>query len=111
MTALSIPFRTTEGYSLRVLDDPAELANPDTLVVNEHSIRIDYTYPLHNPTNFNHENNHGFTRLQLFQLIGADYQKIYQEPTRHGIWGHTLEDLFLEGVELNGNVLSLGMGS
>jgi len=82
---------------------------------------------------FDYENKGGFTRIDLFRCIYEGYKKIYDEEEqevgdlgiyenlynrkesdgKYGIWGHYLDDLFLEGVfyNLDLNLVTLFIGS
>lgn len=92
----------------------------DDIVLTTPEIKICYRYPLQVPCVRTHHMAAGWTRSQLCERIQADYHAIYAEeeaavgPTDtipgmqnraqsagpHEIWGHYLEDLYLESVRL-----------
>jgi hypothetical protein len=37
----------------------------------------------------------------LVPIAKAYKHVVYQEPEKHGIWGHDLDDLFFEGIVIN----------
>lgn len=128
-----------------------EMIDPARVVIHDENIRIVYDYPLSHMVERVHEKTGGFTRMDLFKIIGDDYATIYQEEQAsmknikkapfdnpkpdnieaamlsqvtpkfnrglsdgiHGIFGHDLKDLFLEGLEYNlkTKVLTLMIGS
>ena len=92
------------------------IVDPDELVIKEEKITIRFTYPLSVKVYLEFENEGGFTKLDLFRCIYEGYKKIYDEEEnevgdpgiyerlynrreshgKYGIWGHYIEDLFLE---------------
>ena len=44
---------------------------------------------------------------QLIWAICQAYRKLYTDPKRHGIWGHALEDLVIEGIEMDTKLLTI----
>lgn len=46
----------------------------------------------------------------LWQLARA-YQRIYREHRKYGVWGHAIEDLWFEGMEIRGDVGHVEIGS
>lgn len=44
---------------------------------------------------------------QLIWAICQAYRKLYTDPKRHGIWGHALEDLVIEGIEIDTKLLTI----
>jgi len=97
--------------TMLVLDDPDDLAYPNDLVINYPKIVIHYDYPLDIDAEFPYRNPSGFTRLSLFMCILDGYQTIYEHPEKYGVWGHGLDDLFLEGAVVNGDQVELQIGS
>lgn len=132
----------------------ADMIDPARVVIPDEKIRILYEYPLSHTVEKIHEKKGGFTRMDLFKLIGADYAEIYKEEEasmtiikkveiartenvstqdverellsrcgnftnrglsdgKHGIWGHVLKDLALEGLvyDTKTGVLDLQIGS
>lgn len=109
-----------------------ELVQPYTIVITHDEITISFDYPLSNPTRMTFTNPGGFTRFDFFRCVYEGYKKIYEQEEAadgdpgmipgmlnrasnngpHGIWGHVMEDLYLEGVydEGDGNY-RLAIGS
>jgi hypothetical protein len=95
-------------------------------------IQITFDYPLSQPTTREFFKEGGFTLYDFYQAVYEGYVKIYAEEDGavgdpglipgmlnratsngpHGIWGHGIEDLFLEGFrETSPGKFELGMGS
>lgn len=55
----------------------------------------------------------GMTTMGLIKRIIKIYQMIYKSPSKYKIWGHSLDDLVLEGINVNHKtkVITLGVGS
>ena len=100
----------------------------------EGTFEFQYTYPLSKTAVFKHALTKDMSGLDLLLLGRADYERIYREedgdvgaPTpmipgmlnrqqsdgRWGIWGHVIDDLFFEGIEIDHckSTISFGMGS
>lgn len=98
-----------------------KISNPDKIVILEDKISINFRYPLSVQVAFEFENKGGFTRMDLFRCIYEGYKKIYDEEKaevgdpgtydrlynrrksegKYGIWGHYLDDLWVEGILYN----------
>lgn len=122
-----------EEYPARVVGfkDPNivdNLIDPDKLITPSKDIKIRFDYPLSRPVVLSFSNPDGFTRKQLFEAIYAGYKHIYDleddpgyiEGTfnrassegPYGIWGHYMDDLFIEGVlKKTDSYFALVMGS
>jgi len=109
------------------------LIDGDEIITQSSVIQIKFEYPLHNSTTLTFTNEgKPFTRKCFWQAIFDGYTRIYREedeaagPTGtipgmynretsvgpYGIWGHIIEDLFIEGVvEKKKNFFTLQMGS
>jgi len=55
-----------------------------------------------NPTRFMFCRPTGFTYLDIMACIYKAYFKMYKDIRKYGIWGHSMGDLFLEGLTING---------
>jgi len=116
------------------------LIDADSIALNYPRAKIVFDYPLDNPTTREISTlGEGFSRRELIELIGKNYEEIYEEeevsattktlPMNerkimnrnstdgiYGIWGHDLDDIAISGVEVrrsrNGEiVLILGIES
>ena len=124
-----------EEYCVQVSDYPDRsemgVIDPDEKVTNLEKLDIMFDYPLTTPVVISFSNAGGFTRMDLFRVIYEGYKSIYDREDAacgktdmipgmlnrqtsdgpFGIWGHVMEDLFLEAVYIfdDGNVtLSIG---
>lgn len=102
---------------------PNHLIEPDEVITTETKINIKFEYPLRNSVTLSFVNPDGFTKFDFFSCVYEGYLSIYEEEEStdkdpgmipgmlnrgrsngpYGIWGHVMEDLFLEGVEDKGN--------
>lgn len=114
-----------EFLAQRLLGTPCSdhLIDPNELIVKESTITITFNYPLTNSIKLTFTNPGGFTRFDFFRCVYEGYLNIYKQEESvdcdpgmmpgmlnraksdgpYGIWGHVIEDLFLEGVEDKGN--------
>ncbi len=106
----------------------------DRLVDVRKAVPVEFSYPLAKPHIAELTAERPWTANVLIDAIAKHYAEIYKEeaetatlPTepapgaalmnrpmtdgKYGIWGHTLDDLFLEGMELRDGVWHLEMGS
>lgn len=111
---------------------PEMIADSNPVVTNLERISITFDYPLSQPTTREFFNPGGFTCYDFFRAVYEGYAKIYAEEEQavgnpghipgmlnrsvsqgpHGIWGHDMEDLFLEGFrEATPGCFVLSMGS
>ncbi len=111
---------------------------PDEIVINDPEIKIEFDYPLKTKFTFNFKNDKGFTRKQLVNHIVETYKLIYREEEetiqnqkiippkergpmlnrnetdgKYGIFGHDIEDLWLEGMTYDKDrlLVTLSIGS
>jgi len=76
-------------------------------------------YPLTHPVTYNIKTGkNGMGLISLLSKIGKLYEKTYQDDDdsdgeKHGIWGHDIGDLSLEGIDINHNrkTITLAVGS
>jgi hypothetical protein len=48
----------------------------------------------------------------LFWVVAREYQRIYREHEKYQVWGHAIDDLWFEGLEISGDgLVQLWMGS
>ena len=94
------------------------IIKPEEIIINDEKITIQFTYPLSVEIIEEYQQEGGFSRKDLFRYIFEEYKKIYDEEEeevgdpgtyerlynrrssngRYGIWGHYLEDLYLEFI-------------
>lgn len=43
----------------------------------------------------------GVSLIDLLAKIGKTYEHIYDNEDKYGIWGHSIDDLCLEGIHVN----------
>lgn len=60
-----------------------------------------YDYPLSNVATFTHKLKKKTTVANLLSIGRKDYERIYREEDKYGIWGHDIEDLVFEEVEID----------
>jgi len=97
------------------------LVNPDELAIKEHKITIEFSYPLSVKVYLEFEKEGGFTNMDLLRCVYEGYKKIYDEEEaqagdpgiydmlynrrpshgKYGIWGHYMNDLYLEVINYN----------
>ena len=87
------------------------IKRPNDLVIKDTEITIEFDYPLGAPVFKTYKSKTGFTRQLLFEKIQSGYLKIYYKPDKYGIWGHGIDDLALEGVQIKDAKVTLSIGS
>jgi hypothetical protein len=115
---------------------PAAKIDFDEVVIDESSIKINYSYPFKNLRTATYECRTGFTRNLLIKIICAKYHAIYNEELqlnkilveemkakglnagyKHGtlgewgIYGHSIGQLVLHSMQLKNGVWELGIDS
>lgn len=111
---------------------PEMISDGNPVVTELERITIEFSYPLGQPTVREFFKPGGFTAYDFYRAVYEGYVKIYAEEEAatgdpgmipgmlnraasngpHGIWGHGLEDLFLEGFREHGpGHFTLGIGS
>ena len=111
---------------------PEGIVGGNRQVTNLERIWITFDYPLSQPSTRQFFNEGGWTLYDFYRAVYEGYVKIYAEEEGaagdpglipgmlnrarsegpHGIWGHGIEDLFLEGYqEVAPGEFKLGMGS
>ena len=97
------------------------IINPEEIIITDEKITIRITYPISVEVVHEYEQKGGFSRKDLFRYIYEAYKEIYDEEERavgdpgtyerlynrresngpYGIWGHYLEELFLEFIRFD----------
>jgi len=85
--------------NFHISDFQEELASINKRMTSLETICIRFDYPLSKRVLMKFTHAGGFTRKDFYQAVYEGYTRIYEEPEKHGIWGHAMEDLYLEGVE------------
>lgn len=87
------------------------------------SYELEIDYPLDRPAKFKiNTGKNGMSLVVLLGKIGKYYHKVYEQEDldianhkegRYGIWGHDIEDLSLEGLDINHKrkTIKLSIGS
>jgi len=104
---LTFPFITPQ--CARVIDGEdydahQRILDPDEIIIPNDRIYLRFSYPLGHELGCDVENFGGFTRFELLQEIYRLYRSVYmadEEFGDHQIHGHTLEELFVEGIVYN----------
>lgn len=92
------------------LVDPGEILNPSEIVYNGKIEYVELTYPLTSKFKVPVPgNNTMWERWQIYQIIYAAYCMANAYP--YMWWGHYISDLFIEGVTIDKEVVTLVMGS
>jgi len=134
----SFDIREADGYEAcpRVCDfpdvKPEDIVGGNRLITSREKIQITFDYPLSHSVPIEFANPGGFTCWDFFKAVYDGYSQIYAEEEQavgnpghipgmlnrsvsqgpYGIWGHDMEDLFLEGFrETTPGCFDLGMGS
>lgn len=82
--------------------------------LEKREVEITIDYPLNKKHTFMHLDSKGLGCVtSLIDRIVSEYKYVYSKPKEFGIWGHSLGDLVLEGIELNeeNNKVILYVGS
>lgn len=116
------------------------LNNSADIVIPNKKVKIVFDYPFSQEFifEFTSDTEEGFTREYLIDCICLQYKKMYDEENasvevssieermkkggllnreqtdgKYGIWGHDIEDLYLEGIKYdeNNNIVILSIGS
>jgi len=104
--------------------DLLRLNKPNSVVIKNPSIILVIDYPLKSSFEFKFTKKNGFTRKELAELICKTYHEIYKQEDetsktkviplkerkqtinrnrtngKYGIWGHDIDDLALDSVEV-----------
>lgn len=85
---------------------------PDQIVIKDTKINIQFDYPC-NPSIFTFKSKKGFSLYKIAMCIAEGYNKIYANESKYETWGHSMDDLALEGFYYNEkkNLITLSMGS
>lgn len=98
------------GQCISIIDPEPDLAvqPPDPVLQPSFATvyNVRFTYPLTTPhvTVLRLRDNETMNRVQLARFIIAEYHKIYRidrQTGEYGIWGHEIEDLVIEEVDVS----------
>lgn len=122
---------TRQNFNNRIETD-AKVEQPDAVFDNASTIEVEFEYPLAKPARVIFKAANGFSRQTFFNEVRETYRHIYKQEAlttkiapdmlpglgnrnttdgKYGIWGHVLDDLYLEGAQKRDGVWHLGMGS
>lgn len=76
--------------------------------------QLTINYPLETQYNiFIETTKNGMGLSQLLFEIGKAYKRIYESPKRYGVYGHSINDLYLEGIDVDHDkqIITLSVGS
>lgn len=93
----------------------------DRLITPLEDIQIKFTYPLSHDAVLSFHHAGGFTLSAFWGAVYEGYARIFKEEResdwlstygKYGIWGHSMDELFLEGFEeVSPGVFNLAIGS
>ena len=107
----------------RLLNDLMEMKGSSGKLIDTPVLKYRIEYPLHNPVEVEEVQENGWSLGSICMSIANQYRKIYNEEDettevpagdmldigllnrnqtngRHGIWGHVIEDLCIEILEI-----------
>jgi hypothetical protein len=105
------------------------IRNPSSRFTELKALTIVFKYPLTKEARLEFKSETGFTRSEIIECIRAGYRKIYAEDagecapdlpcwmaapgSKWGIWGHSIGDLVIEGMDVNTDtgIVELWIGS
>jgi hypothetical protein len=124
----------------RFTEEEPNLIIPDDVIIPDEQVSFEYDYPLRAEVRVEHKSVGGFPRRLIYRLVYEDYMRIYAEEDAavgdpgtvrqatggkcglvnrmrsdgpHGIWGHYMGDLYIEGCiyDKEHKVLRFSIGS
>lgn len=79
---------------------------------------IDIDYPMDHMvarvTVYPYRNDRGHQHVTvgyLLAMLGRAYRRIYREPEKFGVWGHGIGDLTFARLDVNDNIIRVGVDS
>lgn len=81
------------------------------VLINDEKIFIHFVYPIGREVMIMFESKTGFTKRDIFNCVRIGYEQIYDNADFYEVWGHSIDDLYLEGCTYKKGVLRLSMGS
>lgn len=104
--------RTVSNMSVHISDMEDSFPNKDIFLPPNTTFKLLINYPCKG-TFFEINTNKGMGSLKLFHKIGECYKEIYKDPGKHGVYGHGIGDLYLEGIEIDfeKKLITLSVGS
>ena len=135
MKKITFDIMSTDGYDLCVARSTDRIKDgSDIMFTDSEPVTFVYEYPLSHKVNIVHIRKNGkWTRKDVGRIIQKDYAMIYAEEDGavgmtadipgtfnrgrssgpHGIWGHGIGDLVIEGVTYDAKThkVTLGIGS
>ncbi len=126
---LSISWGCPSVASYEIEDMRNELRNPNEIIIEDETIKIEFTYPLSVRVEFEYNKKGGFSRMDLWRCIYEGYKKIYdaeeadagdpgnapnllnrgRSDGRYGVWGHSIGELYIEQINYNTRTKRISM--
>jgi hypothetical protein len=79
-----------------------EFVGTDVINFPKHTnFTLTIDYPLTKPYVSTLNTEYGLTVQQVIDFIRDEYYNIYENPKKYGVWGHSLSDLYLEGITVD----------
>lgn len=79
--------------------DVDDLINADEEFLPKGKFTATIDYPMSVEHTFTVEGP--LSTIELAIRVAKEYNKVYCEPDKYGIWGHCIEDLVLEGMDID----------
>ena len=102
--------KETVKCNFRIKADPVR----EVTMISGKTYQVVIDYPLDAPVSFPVEvPGTGMTTMQLIDQIREIYRKIYKTPAKFRVWGHGIDDLWVEEIHINHEkgLINLRMGS
>lgn len=83
-------------------------------VTRKHHLLLVINYPFDWSHEFKLTRRGGWTMGQLITAIQDAYQKLYKTPVANGVWGHGINDLVIERINVHSDTertITLDIGS
>lgn len=99
--------------NIRMEDYPDDCIGKQALLPNKQYI-LKITYPFNKPKEFKIKTGKSGMKFEdVLKKVCAIYQDLYKEPDKNGVWGHSHDQLFIEGIIVNHKeqTIKLLMGS
>lgn len=75
----------------------------DTLVTKAKKLTFVIDYPVTHPSVFTFSRSKGWTVAELYKTIKKAYDKVFQSPAKHQVYGHMKRDLVVTQAMIDSN--------